>query len=169
MSTINDEIRTKLISVANSKSAAASNALNLQTTDWMTLLVAQLRNQDMYNTADTSEYTSQMAQYSMIQALNDLTALNEEMYATNYTSYAASLVGKEVTVAKLDGSNNLVTETGTVTGVTLYENEPMVYIGKNAYKLSQIMVLGAVEDSTPPDDTETEPPADGDESDDDTP
>lgn len=146
--TITDDMKAKLTSSSTTKSSSASASLNLQTTDWMTLLVAQLKNQDMYNTSDTSEYTSQMAQYSMIQALNNLTSVSEQAYATNYTSYASSLVGKQVTVAKLDDDKNMTTETGTVTGVTLFEDEPMVYIGKNGYKLSEIMVVGNVDTSS---------------------
>jgi flagellar basal-body rod modification protein FlgD len=125
----------------------------------MSLLVAQLQNQDMYNTTDTSEFTNQMAQYSMIQSITDLVSISEDTYAMNYTSYAASLVGKEVTVAKLV-DEELVTETGTITGVTLFEDEPMVYIGENSYSLSEIMVVGEVEDSTDTTDTESDSSSD---------
>lgn len=154
---INDQILTKLktLSSNKSKSESASSDLNLQTMDWMSLLVSQLQNQDMYNTTDSSEFTNQMAQYSMIQAMNDMTSVSEDIYASNYTSYATSLVGKEVTVASLDKDKKLVSETGTVTGVTLFEDEPKVYIGDKGYTLSEIMVVGKVETSTAPTAAET--------------
>ena len=55
--------------------ASAKTSLNMD--DFLKLMVAQLQNQDMNNTADTSQYTTQMAQFSMVQALTDLTELTK--------------------------------------------------------------------------------------------
>ncbi len=161
---IDDKILSALKSLKTDKSKSDSmkTDLNLQTTDWMTLLVAQLKNQDMYNQADTSEMMGQMAQYSQIQAMQNMVSLQEELYAMNTTSYAASLIGKEVTVASIETvtdstgtTDKLITTKGTVTGVTLFEGEPIIYIGDKAFSLSQIMIVGDVSTEKP-----TEPPTD---------
>lgn len=151
--TINDQIMKSLkaLSTDKSTSTAIKQDLDLQTMDWMNLLVAQLKNQDMYNQTDTTEMAAQMAQFSQIQAIQSMVSLQENIYAMNNTSYAASLIGKEVTVASIKttattGGNKeeLITEKGVITGVTLFEGEPQVYIGDKKYSLNQIMVVGQV-------------------------
>lgn len=170
--TINDKILSSLkaLKTDKSKSTSAKADLSLQTTDWLTLLVAQLKNQDMNNTMDSSEMTSQMAQYSQIQAINDMVSMQEEIYGTNNTSYATSLMGKNVTVASIEttkdstgaSTDKLVTTKGVVTGVTLFEGEPIIYIGDKKFSLSQIMIVGEVPqkdsttDGTKTDDTKTD-------------
>lgn len=153
MSTINDQILDSLKKITTNKNTSQSMKaeIDLQTTDWLTLLVAQLKNQDMYNQTDNSEMMNQMAQYSQIQAIQNLVSIQEDTYAMNTTNYAASLLGKEVTVAELVSNTTssgttqtLVTTKGVITGVTLFEGEPMVYIGEKAFSLSQIMVVGDV-------------------------
>lgn len=155
--TINDKILSSLkaLKTDKSKSTSAKADLDLQTTDWLTLLVAQLKNQDMNNTMDNSEMMSQMAQYSQIQAVNDMVSMQEDIYAMNNTSYATSLMGKNVTVAAIETTTDssgttdkLVTTKGTVTGVTLFEGEPIIYIGDKSFSLNQIMIVGEVPNST---------------------
>lgn len=165
--TINDKILSSLkaLKTDKSKSTSAKADLDLQTTDWLTLLVAQLKNQDMNNTMDNSEMMSQMAQYSQIQAVNDMVSMQEDIYAMNNTSYATSLMGKNVTVAAIETTTDssgttdkLVTTKGTVTGVTLFEGEPIIYIGDKSFSLNQIMIVGEVPnsaDTTKPGDTTT--------------
>ncbi len=168
--TINDKILSSLKSLTTdkSKSTSAKADFNLQTMDWLNLLVAQLKNQDMNNTMDNSEMMSQMAQYSQIQAVNDMVSMQEDMYAMNNTSYATSLMGKNVTVASIETSkgsdgkttDKLITTKGVVTGVTLFEGEPIIYIGDKKFSLKQIMIVGDVpqKDSTSTDPAKKEEP-----------
>ena len=107
-----------------STSSSLKTDLNLQMTDWMTLLIAQLKNQDMDNQVNTTEMMSQIAQFSQIQATQELVSMAEDMYATNITSYAASLVGKDATAASIKTTTTtsgtteeLVTVKGKITGV----------------------------------------------------
>lgn len=152
--TINDQILSSLKSITTDKSTSNSMKadFDLQTTDWLTLLVAQLKNQDMNNTMDTSEMTNQMAQYSQIQAIQNMVSLQENMYSMSTTNYAASLIGKEVTVAEMTTTENskgekveaLVTKKGVVSGVTLFEGQPTVYVNEKPYALNQIMIVGDI-------------------------
>ncbi|MDO9493799.1 flagellar hook assembly protein FlgD [Acetobacterium sp.] len=112
---------------------AAKTSLDMD--DFLKLMVAQLQNQDMNNTADTSEYTSQMAQFSMVQALTDLTELSK-------TTYGLSMIGKEVTLAetKSDGTLNVIT--GTVEGVNLYNGDAQIIVNGVNYPMSSVMEVG---------------------------
>ena len=166
-----DQYMLKLLKVTdkNATSKTMKRELDMQTTDWMKLLVAQLKSQDMYNQTDSSEMTRQMAQFSQIQAVQNMVAMQENMFAMSNTSYAASLIGKDVTVAEVktvqtsDETKQTVEKTrGKVTGVTLYEGQPHVYIGDKKFALNQIMIVGDVpqaeetekmEDVTKPEET----------------
>lgn len=157
--TINDSMlkALKAVTTDKSKSTKLKSDINLQTMDWMSLLVAQLKNQDMYNQTDNTQMMTQMAQYSQIQAVQSMVSLQEEIFAMNTSSYASSLIGKDVTVAALEKSTDstgtsekLVTTKGKITGVTLFEGSPMIYIGDKKFSFSQIMLIGDVPTSSSP-------------------
>lgn len=159
---INDRIMSSLKSLTTNKTASTElqSEIDLQMTDWMTLLVAQLQNQTMDNQVDTNEMMGQLAQYAQIQAIQDMVSMQEDLYSMSYSSYAASLIGKEVTAAAIETVTNstgvteeLVTTKGVVTGVTLFEGEPYVYVGDKQFALSQIMIVGNVEEKTAEEET----------------
>lgn len=99
------------------------------------MMVAQLKNQDMYNNTDTSQMTQQMASYSMVTAAKEIM-----QYHTR--SYAASLIGQNVTASYTDKSGHKITNTGTITGMSFYEDTPLVYVNGEPYNISEITVIG---------------------------
>jgi len=103
--------------------------------DFVRLLVAQMKNQDMMNPMSDTDFIAQMAQFSALEAMNTLSE-------TNNTAYAASLIGKKITAASIDKDGKLQKAEGNVTAVTLFENTPLVYIGDKSFELSQIMIIG---------------------------
>ena len=108
--------------------------------DFLKLMAAQLRNQDMNNPMSEGEFMSQLAQFSSLQAISNLATLNA-------TTYSVSLLGKEVTVARLLPNGVLFTETGVVTGIGLFDGDPIIYIGENRYSLGEIMAVGRLPDN----------------------
>ncbi len=114
-------------------------ANTLSMTDYLTLMVQMLKNQDMDNTADMSQMMSQMVQMSVVQAITDISSIVTESSSLNY---AASLVGKEVTIGQYDNKNNIKEIVGTVTGTGTYNGEQVVFIGNDTYKISEIMAVG---------------------------
>ena len=113
-------------SSASSSSSSESSGSTLDMDDFIQLLVAQLQNQDMYNTTDTTEFMAQLSQYTMVQAIYDLTD------QTTITS-SFNLIGKGVSV-----SADSQTVTGVVEGVTLYNGEANVVVNGNSYSLDDI-------------------------------
>lgn len=130
-----------------SRGESKESSTELTMTDFYQLLAAQLKYQDADNPMDTSQMMVQMVQTQMITALNNMTTTINDLALVNTTSYAASMIGKEVTVAKLgvDGKYNGETVTGTVTSVNL-GNPPSIMVDGESYQLSQLMEIGVKEE-----------------------
>ncbi len=110
--------------------------------DFLTLMVAQFQNQDIDNTASTSDMMNQMVQMSVIQAVSNISNLISE---STVMTYSASLVGKDVTVGVYEGTE-LKEISGTVTGTGTLNGEQIIFIGNDSYYLSQIMAVGKLPD-----------------------
>ncbi|MBD5144534.1 MAG: hypothetical protein HDT21_01220 [Ruminococcus sp.] len=93
---------------------------------YLKLLVAQMQNQDFNNPMDDSEVLAQMAQYSMLEGIKNMTQQSN-------ISYASSLVGKVVTVD--DGTGSY---TGTVESVTVIKGEPYLMVDGMSYKSDKV-------------------------------
>ncbi len=123
---------TKTNSGQNSTSTGKST---LDMEDFFKLFAAQLQNQDMTNPMDTSEFMNQLIMMSTIQSITDITNVS-------LISYAASLVGKDVTIGQT-GSDGTISEIyGTVTATGMYSGEQVVFVDGKSYKLSSIMAVG---------------------------
>lgn len=88
-----------------SYSHASTDYNTLTITDYFKLLSAQLANQDMNNPMSNSEMMAQMVQMAMVQSMTSMNEVMENMISTMENSqiistqtYAAGLVGQEVTV-----------------------------------------------------------------------
>lgn len=110
---------------------------SLSVDSFLSLIAMQLSNQDPMNPMQDTEFMSQLAQFTTLQA-------TQNMATQNAVSYAASLVGKDITAAKILKTGEMITTTGAVTGVSFFEGEPVIYIGNEAYWLDQIMSVGSL-------------------------
>lgn len=116
----------------------------LDATDFLKLIAAQLQYQDMTNPMSNSEMMQQLSQMSSIQTMNDLRTVITNMNDISVTNYAASLVGKEVTIAAEDSEGKLKAIEGLVTGSGLYQGETVVFVDGKAYTISQVMAVGKI-------------------------
>jgi len=125
-------------------SSSSSNKNTLDMDDFIKLLVAQLQNQDMYNTTDTTEFMAQMAQYSMVEALNEM---KDQSVATS--SFA--MIGKGVTISGTDDNGDSFSAIGVVDGVTLTGGEVKVVLNGKSYSVDdvkQVFDASLLDDST---------------------
>lgn len=80
--------------------SATQNEADLGKSEFLTLLMAQIKNQDPLNPMENTDFTAQMAQFSSLEQLmsinNALTALQESAASSDNAS-AMMLIGKEVT------------------------------------------------------------------------
>jgi flagellar basal-body rod modification protein FlgD len=129
---INNYLSTSATAATTTAAQTKKTGTSLDMDDFLKLMVAQLQNQDMNNTADTSQYTAQMAQFSMVQALTELNEMTK-------TTYSMSLIGKDVTLAENAADGSLHVVAGTVQGVNLYDGEAQVIVNGVSYPVSSIM------------------------------
>jgi flagellar basal-body rod modification protein FlgD len=99
---------------SSTTSQTTSNAVSmLGKDDFMKLLLAQLQNQDPMKPMDDSQTIAQMAQFSALEATQNLASVLQTGMNQMALMNASSLIGKYIQAASADGS----TTTGAVTGV----------------------------------------------------
>jgi flagellar basal-body rod modification protein FlgD len=111
-------------------------ALNMQ--DFLNLLVAQITNQDAMNPMDNTEFIAQMAQFSSLQAMTDLTEMALQGQAT-------SLIGKNVVVAAYNNRGELIVDEGIVQRVTIHSGQTKLYVNDMEYEYSNVMEIKEAE------------------------
>lgn len=118
----------------------------LSFTDMLSLMVAQFQNQTMDNQASTTDMMNQLVQMSSMQAMTEMTSNIKELALANVMTYAASLVGKTVTVGVYNEKTKEMDEiVGVVQGTGTYDGQQVIYLenGKG-YFLSDIMAVGTL-------------------------
>ncbi|MCI8418011.1 MAG: flagellar hook capping protein [Lachnospiraceae bacterium] len=131
----------------------ANDKNTLTMTDYFKLLAAQLANQDMTNPMENSEMMNQMVQMGMMQAITAMTDSMEASMATTAQTYAASLIGQEVTVMVTEESASGVE---TPTGVKYGKVEYVSFVNgdakfklegdKKEYSMSYLVGVGKIPD-----------------------
>jgi flagellar basal-body rod modification protein FlgD len=151
-STINSLMATMNARPAGSSGASGTDSVSADTDKFMTLLVAQLQNQDPLNPMDNAQVTSQLAQLQTVTGINNLNdTLNtlKSSYQSSESLQATSLIGHGVLV-----EGNSVTLAGgkSVLGVELGADADNVQIAisDKTGKLVDTVDLGAQKAGTLP-------------------
>ena len=116
--------------------------MGLDFTDYLQLMVQQLQNQTMDNTTDTSDMLNQLVQMSVVQMMTTVKTSIDTLVDANTLTYAASLVGKTVTVGQYDEDGKLQEIEGVVTGTGNYQGVPVIFVNDEMYPLNSIMAVG---------------------------
>lgn len=107
-------------------------------TDFLNLLATQLRFQDPMNPVDNSEFISQLAQFSALEASENTSQAVRALSQQESQIFAAALLGK--TVSGIDsGTQNAFN--GVVTGIFLAGEQPVVYVDGQPVTLSDIETI----------------------------
>lgn len=129
-------------------SAEANNTLSFE--DMLLLMVTQLQNQTIDNTADTNDMMNQIIQMTVMQAITEMSTQVQDLTEANILTYSASLVGQTVTVPVYDRYGEIVGEKAdVVTATGTYNGQRVIFMGDEYYPLNQIMAVGVLPERTP--------------------
>lgn len=121
-----------------------SEDLGLNFTDFLQLMVAQMQNQTIDSAADPSDMVNQLVQMSVVQMMSSVKTSLDNLTDASTMTYAASLVGKTVTVGTYDDKGNVQEIVGTVTATGTYQDTPVIFVDGQMYPLSSIMAVGTL-------------------------
>lgn len=134
----------------------SADDMGLDTNDFLQLIVQQFQNQTIDETASTTDMINQMVQMSVIQALTTVNNSVATMVDASTLTYAASLVGKEVTIGQYGEDGKLTEIVGTVTGTGTYQGVPVIFVNDEQYYLNEILAIGRVPEKEEGEDTDGE-------------
>lgn len=114
-------------STSSTTSSDSSITSQLGPTAFLQLLTTQLSNQDPLNPMDDTQSVSQLAQFSALQASQNLETSFSNFQSNFAVLQSAQLVGKTVQVnsSSTTGSNSS-TVTGTVEAITVVNGQPQL-------------------------------------------
>ena len=116
-------------SSVNNVASATSSSDNKNTLDkdaFLKLLVTQMQYQDPMEPTSNTEYMSQMAQFSSVEQMQNLSA-------TITSGQALSLTGQYVILNVPDAAGNINQVSGLVDYVTVQDGKNYFHIGDNYY------------------------------------
>jgi len=132
---------------SGSSAALAPNGTTLGGTDFLTLMLAQLKNQDPTSPVDSNQFLSQLASLSEVQGITQLntsfSALSNSL-SSSQALQASSLLGHQALVASSTGT--LSAAGSTISGaVSVPQTTPQVTLNivNSAGALVQSLNLGA--------------------------
>ena len=103
---------------------------------FLQILVAQLRSQDPLSGGDSSQYVSQMAQFSTLEQMQNMNDTLSDLLSFQYIQYGSQLVGKGV--ALTDGEQQV---RGVVERVRFGYGDIEVIVNGTPYRLSEVEEL----------------------------
>lgn len=127
---------------------ATSAAAPKQTLDqevFLSLLVAQLRNQDPSSPMDTTEMMAQSTQLASMEQLTSLAETTRESFALQMRIAASGLVGQQVSVVGADGT----TTTGIASAVSFAGETPTVTVNGVTVALDAVSAIATPTPTTP--------------------
>ncbi len=96
----------------------AESASQIQT-DYISLLVTQLQNQNPLEPLDNKDMAAQLAQFSQLQQLENMNTSFGKVLDSVQRNYASSLIGKEVSFKVTEEDGSISIQMGKVDEVTL--------------------------------------------------
>lgn len=130
---------------ATSSTSGSSDGLSdatineLGRNEFLTLLVTQLRNQDPLNPVKDSDFVAQLAQFSSLQEIRNLSEATRQASELSVASSAAGLIGRTVYAEVLNSeTGETTTVTGQVSEVRMKNGVPALMIDDTEVTLDQV-------------------------------
>ncbi len=130
----------------------ANEKNTLSMTDFFKLLATQLQNQDTSNPMETSEMMAQLTQMGMMQAMSSMTTAIDTSTNVTAQTYAAGLIGQEITVAVTEEQGGIDVPVGVkyakVEYISFVNGSPVLKVegDKKEYPLAHVLGVGRIPD-----------------------
>jgi flagellar basal-body rod modification protein FlgD len=116
-------------------STISTTSSSLQT-DFMTLLVNQLRYQNPLEPMSNSDMTAQLAQISQLQQMEKMSGFSEELLQATRRAEAADLIGKQIMFTPANSDTPVMAR---VDGIDLSSGSVMVIAGGQSVAMEAIV------------------------------
>lgn len=111
----------------NTSTTTVTKTTDLGKDDFLKLLVAQLQSQDPLNPMEDKEFISQMAQFTSLEQMKNVSNAVQITQATSY-------IGKQVTWDDETGEQ----QTGIAKSVRIVSGEPKIVVGDQNIALAKV-------------------------------
>lgn len=101
--------------------------------DFLKLISVQMQAQDPMNPMKDTDFIAQMANFTSLEQMKNLSASFSTFIAEQRSVDAQSFLGKTVTLMSTEG-----TVTGEVSGITFEDGEPRIRVGDKSYDPAMI-------------------------------
>lgn len=105
---------------------------------FLKLLLTQLRYQDPLDPMDDTAMLAQQAQFASLEQMQNLNTNLVGLMAMQNVGQATSMIGHTVTGSDVNGFPLM----GTVTGVTFANGAPQLQVGTSVMPLSSVQTIG---------------------------
>lgn len=116
---------------ATKTTSTTTGTSSLDKDAFLQLLVTQMQYQDPLSPTDNTEYMSQLAQFSQLEAMNNLSSQYDKSNALN-------LVGSYVIMNTTDSAGNATYASGLVDYVTVKDGNAVLSINNKYYPYSDL-------------------------------
>jgi flagellar basal-body rod modification protein FlgD len=128
------QVMAQTASAIQTATASSTGTNSLNESDFMVMLVAQLKNQNPMEPMDDKALMGQVTQLNSLHELQAISAQLKTLATSSQTSYAASLIGKQVKTYKT-GEEPVE---GQVTAMEIIDGDVILTIGDKTALLSSV-------------------------------
>lgn len=105
---------------------------------FLQLMVTQMQNQDPLSPTDSSQFLSQLAQFTSLEQMTNVATQEQQVSQTLSVLEAHQLLGTNVTVQNADGT----TVSGSVSSIKFSDGTPQLVVNGTAYGLDTLQQMG---------------------------
>jgi flagellar basal-body rod modification protein FlgD len=121
-----------------------SPAAQLGKDDFLMLLVKQLQYQDPSSPTDSSQFMSQLAQFSSLEQMTNVSKTLDGLANTASVTQGVELLGRYLTFARSDGS----TGSGVAQSISVVNGSVVLDVGGEKVQPGQITAVGTAPSGT---------------------
>jgi len=140
VSSISANVPMTAADLAAPKPTTAAGSMNKN--DFMTLLMAQMKNQNPMDPQSASDFATQLAQFSSLEGINQMNQNFSSLLTLQGLSQGTNLIGKSVTYAA-DAAGH--TASGVVQSVGVVSGEVQVVIGGANVPITKLTNIGGAQ------------------------